>query len=173
MSTHDDIPEVPGLGSLPREAEPARDLWPGIEAQVTGQPGSQPGRRSLNLLRLAAALLLFASGVAVGRFSASTSGTAAPAEVPSHPLAAAEEVQRTGSEYVAAVAALRDEARAETRDQGREAALSTVFGAAHELARMAPEDPAARQILTTASRARLDRLERTGPVPAGIRRRQP
>jgi hypothetical protein len=111
--------------------------------------------------------------VAVGRFSASVPSVAAPAVAPGHPLAAAEEVQRTGSEYVAAVAALRGEARAETRNQGREAALSTVFGAAHELTRMAPEDLTARQILTTASRARLYGLERAGPVLSGSRRRQP
>jgi hypothetical protein len=163
MSTHDDTPRLPGLESLPREAEPARDLWPGIEARVTSRPASRPVRRHLNRLRLAAALLLFASGVAVGRFSVSKPSTAAPAVAPGHALAAAEEVQRTGSEYVAAVAALRGEVRAETRNQGREAALSTVFGAAHELARMAPEDLAARQILTTASRARRQGLERTVP----------
>lgn len=173
MSTHDEIPKLPGLDSLPRAAEPARDLWPGIEARMTGQPALHRFRRHFKLLRLAAALLLFASGVAVGRFSASIPSAAAPAVTPGHPLAAAEAVQRTGSEYVAAVAALRSEALAETRNQGREAALSTVFGAAHELARMAPEDLATRQILTTASRARLHGLKRTGPVLTGSRRRQP
>ena len=136
------------LGSLPREAAPAGDLWRGIEARLA--PGPAPVRRS-PLLRLAAALLLFLSGVAVGHLWGRASISAPP---PSHPLATAEEVQRTGTEYVAAVAALRGEPRSEVRTQGREAAFSTLYGAAHELSRLSPEDPAARQILTTASRAR-------------------
>jgi hypothetical protein len=136
------------LGSLPREAGPARDLWPEVEARIASGP---PARRSSPLLRLAAALLLFASGVAVGLLWG-RSATDAP--TPRHPMAAAEEVQRTGTEYVAALAALRGEPRSEVRTQGREAAFSTLYGAAHELSRMSPQDPAARQILTTASRAR-------------------
>ncbi|MFL6201516.1 MAG: hypothetical protein ACJ76J_20275 [Thermoanaerobaculia bacterium] len=137
------------LGSLPKEAGPGRDLWPEIAARIA--PGqAAPARRS-PLLRLAAALLLFLSGVAVGHFWGSSSAAGAP--VSRHPLAAAEEVQRTGTEYVAAVAALRGETRY-VRTQGREAAFSTLYGAAHELSRLSPRDPAARQILTTASRAR-------------------
>ena len=136
------------LGSLPREAGPARDLWPEIEAR-TGRPTI---RRRSPLLRLAAALLLFASGVAVGLFWGRSASV--PPPPPSHPLAAAEEVQRTGTEYVAALAALRGEPRSAVRTQGREAAFSTLYGAAHELSRLSPDDPAARQILTTASRAR-------------------
>lgn len=140
------------LGSLPREAEPARDLWPEIETRIA-RP-ADPVRRP-PLLRAAAALLLFLSGVAVGHVWGRSSATDAPAS--GHPLATAEEVQRTGTEYVAALAALRGEPRSEVRTQGREAAFSTLYGAAHELSRLSPGDPAARQILTTASRAR--RLE--------------
>ena len=136
------------LGSLPREAGPARDLWPEVEARIA--PGS-PARRS-PLLRIAAAVLLFVGGVAVGHVWGRSSSQSPPP--PSHPLAAAEEVQRTGTEYVAALAALRGEPRSAVRAQGREAAFSTLYGAAHELSRLSPRDPAARQILTTASRAR-------------------
>jgi hypothetical protein len=42
------------LAALPQEAEPARDLWPGIAARIRF------------LIQAAAALLLFTSGVAVG-----------------------------------------------------------------------------------------------------------
>jgi hypothetical protein len=70
------------------------------------------------------------------------------------PLAPAVEVQRAGTEYVAALAALRRETRAEVRGQGREAALATLFGAAHELTRLTPEDAATSQVLTSVSRAR-------------------
>lgn len=145
MSTHEE-----DIANLPKEAAPARDLWPGIEARTRRTVPARP--RPSSLLRWAAALLLFVSGVAVGHVWGRSSAASAPSS--SHPLAAAEEVQRTGTEYVAAVAALRGEARSEVRTQGREAAFSTLFGAAHELSRLSPEDPAARQILTTASRAR-------------------
>lgn len=155
MSSHDDIPEdlIARLGNLSREAEPARDLWPGIEARIAGPAAlSRPRRSMATLLRLAAAVLIFVSGVAVGR-TWDRSASAAPPPV-QDPLATAAEVQRAGTEYVAAVAALRGEPRAEIRDQGREAALSTLVGAAHEIARMSPGNESASQLLSTASRAR-------------------
>ena len=155
MSTRDDIPEIPDLDRLPREAAPARDLWPEIEARLT-QPGPARRRTSL-LLRIAAALLLFASGVAVGhgwgRSSAPAADTPAAIQADS-PLAPATEVQRAGTEYVAALAALRREPRAEVRGQGREAALAALVGAAHELTRLTPEDAAASEVLSTVSQAR-------------------
>ena len=138
------------LGSLPKEAAPARDLWPAIAARIAAGPAA-PVRRP-PLLRLAATVLLFVSGVAVGHVWGRSSAADAPAT--RHPLAAAEEVQRAGTEYVAALAALRGETRSEVRTQGREAAFSTLYGAAHELSRLSPGNPAARQILTSASRAR-------------------
>ena len=154
MSSHDDIPEdlIARLGDLSREAEPARDLWPGIEARIAGPAAVSRPRRTAILLRLAAAVLIFVSGVAVGRVW-DRSGSA-PAPPVQDPLAAAAEVQRAGTEYVAAVAALRGEPRAEIRDQGREAALSTLVGAAHEIARMSPGNESASRLLSTASRAR-------------------
>lgn len=157
MSPHDDFPGTEDLAArlanLSREAEPARDLWPGIEARIAGPAAAPRPRRGAALLRLAAAVLIFASGVAVGRVWDRPGSAAAPPGV-QDPLAAASEVQRAGTEYVAAVAALRVEPRAEVRDQGREAALSTLVGAAHELARMSPENESASQLLSTASRAR-------------------
>lgn len=153
MSTHhDDFPGIPGLDQLPREAAPARDLWPEIETRLTTQP--LPARhRSPLFLRLAAAILLFASGVAVGHVWAPPEAEPPVAQTRGA-LAPATEVQRAGTEYVAALAALRREPRAEIRGQGREAALSALVGAAHELARLAPEDAAASEVLSTVSQAR-------------------
>lgn len=154
MSTRDDIPEIPGLPEitrLPREAAPARDLWPEIEARL-GQ--SVPVRRRRpRFLRLAAAVLLFASGVTVGQV-----WSRPPAETPAvvkaqDPLAPATEVQRAGTEYVAALAALRREPRAEVRGQGREAAFAAMFGAAHELAGLTPEDDTESEVLSLVSEA--------------------
>lgn len=154
MSTRDDIPEIPGLpeiARLPREAAPARDLWPEIEARL-----NQPlpvRRRSPRFLRLAAAVLLFASGVAVGHvWGRSSAGPSATVQAQG-PLAPATEVQRAGTEYVAALAALQREPRAEVRGQGREAAFAAMFGAAHELTRLTPEDDTESEVLSLVSEA--------------------
>jgi hypothetical protein len=107
--------------------------------------------------RLAAALRLFARGVAVGhvwgRSSAPSVDTPAAVRAES-PLAPATEVQRAGTEYVAALAALQREPRAEIRGQGREAAFAAMFGAAHELARLTPEDDTESEILSAVSEVR-------------------
>jgi hypothetical protein len=158
MSTRDDIPDIPEIAQLPREALPARDLWPEIEARL-GQPVPVP-RRSSALLRLAAAVLLFASGVAVGHVWGRSSVETPVAVQSEGSLAPAAEVQRAGTEYVAALAALRSETRAEVRGQGREAALAALFGAAHELTRLTPEDDAASQVLSTLSQARREQGRR-------------
>lgn len=163
MSTRDDdFPEIPGIDQLPREAAPDRDLWPEIQARLTAQP-VPVRRRSPLLLRLAAALLLFAGGVAVGHVWGRSSVEPPAAVQADSPLAPATEVQRAGTEYVAALAALRREPRAEVRGQGREAALSALVGAAHELARLAPGDAAASEVLSTVSQARDRSVRRAVP----------
>jgi hypothetical protein len=158
MSTRDniaDIPAIPGMDRLPHEAAPARDLWPEIEARLSrpiGRPVPVRGRTSL-LLRLAAALLLFASGVAVGRSSVTAPPVSSASRI-ENPIAPAAEVQRAGTEYVAALAALRNDPRAEVRGQGREAAFAAMFGAAHELVRLTPEDDTESEVLSAVSRVR-------------------
>lgn len=158
MSTHhDEFPEIPGLDQLPREAAPARDLWPEIETRLRDEPVPVQ-RRSPRFLRLAAAVVLFASGVAVGLvWSRSTAAVMPAADTTAAvhargPLAPATEVQRAGTEYVAALAALQRERRAEIRGQGREAAFAAMFGAAHELARLTPEDDTESEVLSAVSR---------------------
>jgi hypothetical protein len=148
----------------PREAQPGRDLWPAIartidaEAPVRVRP---PARRRFPAvpLRIAAALVLFASGVLVGQ----RWGDPAPAPEPApetpvvrahDPLAAAAEVQRAGTAYVSALSRLDASAGAVERDQGVDAALSALQGAAYELVRLRPDDPQAGRILYTVSEAR-------------------
>lgn len=131
---------VARLGGLPEEATPERDLWPQIASRLA-EP-ARP-RRARLVLQMAAALALFAGGILVGR---ATKEPAAP-----EALRPAEEVQRTGSEYVAALATLGTARDPAERRQGREAALSALYGAAHELTRL---DPEASGILTTVSTAR-------------------
>lgn len=164
------------LGVLPREAQPARDLWPVVAARMAAGGslpalyGPRPRRRSLGrvLTQLAAALVIFAGGVLAGR-EWDARPAAQPASTPGHadPLAAAAEVQRAGSEYVAALASLR---RLEgpgdslAKEQGCEAALSTLYGAAHELTKLSPDDQGARRILQTVSVTR-SAAQPAGPAP--------
>ena len=69
--------KVTSLRELPQSIEPAHDLWPGIESQLTGTPaagsaadGTMPGhRRAARLRWLAAAAMVacIATGVWIGR----------------------------------------------------------------------------------------------------------
>jgi len=117
------------------------------------------------LIQTAAALLLFASGVLVGQRWADARGAETPVRASHDPLRAAVEVQRTGTEYVAALRVLAERGDGqEERKQGREAALSTLYGAAHELVRLAPGDAGATSILQSVSTTRS-----AGRGPATVR----
>jgi hypothetical protein len=122
----DDLQEA--LRSAPREATPRHDLWPGVASRI--RP-SASGR----WLRAAAAVVLFGSGVftgtVVGR-STPQVGTSSPDTTTLHRLA---ELQHAGSEYVAAVARLRDLGVHDEalRAQGYEAALGVVSLTAREV----------------------------------------
>src|SRR5215467_5935115 len=69
--------KVTSLRDLPQSIEPAHDLWPGIESQLTGIPaagsaadGTVPGqRRAVRMRWLAAAAMVacIATGVWIGR----------------------------------------------------------------------------------------------------------
>ena len=155
------------LARAPREAEPARDLWPevaraiAVEPAVAGESATADGARLRRrvprlTLQIAAALALFAGGILVGREWSEPSRVEAPAPVPEGPLAAAAEVQRAGSAYVSALSRLDERAGALERDQGVDVALSTLQGAAYELVRLRPDDPQAGRILYTVSEARGD-----------------
>lgn len=139
------------LRELPGEAEPARDLWPDIAARIADRQAPRRSAQGRILLQVAAALAIFAAGVLVGR---GTAERRVEAPVSRNPFQTAAEVQRTGSEYVAAVASLEKLDPGTARRQGREAAISTLYGAAHELARIAPDDSGASRILDAVSQTR-------------------
>ena len=155
------------LARAPREAEPARDLWPDVaraiaaEPAASGEPTTSNGARERRLmprlpLQIAAAFALFVGGILVGQRWGEPSRAETPAPVPEGPLAAAAEVQRAGSAYVSALSRLDESAGAIEREQGVDAALSTLQGAAWELVRLRPDDPQAGRILYTVSEARAD-----------------
>ena len=149
------------LAALPREAEPLHDLWPGIATRLASEaPAAVPAKpRRRLLIQVAAALLLFTGGVLVGRQWPER------AQPPARPardlLAPAVEVQRTGTEYVAALRTLAErQGNPAAQAQGREAALSALYGAAHELVRLSPNDARVHQILRTVSTTRSVRTVR-------------
>jgi hypothetical protein len=83
--------------------------------------------------------VIFAAGGLGGFLMADRGPGAEPAAAIDEALALAAEVQRTGTEYVAALAAFAavvDSLSADARTQGRDAAIATLFGAASELVAM-------------------------------------
>jgi hypothetical protein len=152
------------LARAPREAAPARDLWPSLARAIGTERAFERtharerrdgGRRAFRVpLQVAAALALFAGGVVVGQRSGEPQPAAPPPPVTAGPLDAAAEVQRAGTEYVTALSRLDATAGALERDQGVDAALSALQGAAYELVRLRPHDPQTGRILYTVSEAR-------------------
>lgn len=152
------------LDALPREADPPRDLWPdvrnGIAVEIQDADTARIGRLTPSrgwarpALRAAAVVALFLLGAVVGRWSG-TGETGTERVVSDDPLVAAAEVQRSGTEYVAAVARFRATARdapSATVDQAWDVALAAVHGAAWELERLRPDDATARGIVALADR---------------------
>jgi hypothetical protein len=119
---------------------------------------------------LAAALALFASGVAVGQWLGSRAATesfAAGREQTA--LETAASVQRAGSAYVMALSALAqlaDSGENGAVRQGREAAATALYAAAREFAQFEQDDPVV--MLVREALARALALER-GTPPTEVR----
>ena len=125
---------VDRLRDLPTEADPATDLWPGVETRVAGR--RRPTGLWSHFALLAAASVIFVAGLGSGLAIAATR---APTTEPTlrDAMQLASEVQRTGTQYVAALAAFAvivDSLSVEVRDQGRQAAFATLLGATQEWA---------------------------------------
>lgn len=147
--------------ALPREAEPPTSLEGRTVAllQARGvlavplRPLAAPTHRwhpAWLVGALAASLALFASGIAVGQFLGARSATIAAAVGLGSSLAErTQQVQRTGSEYVAALSALLQETDTSdaSRQRATEAALGALGAAAQEVSRLAPSDPLASAVL--------------------------
>jgi len=147
--------------ALPREAEPPTSLEGRTVAllQARGvlavplRPLAAPTHRwhpAWLVGALAASLALFASGIAVGQFLGARSATIAAAVGLGSSLAErTQQVQRTGSEYVAALSALLQETDTSdaSRQRATEAALGALGAAAQEVSRLAPTDPLAAAVL--------------------------
>ncbi|UCF18218.1 MAG: hypothetical protein JSU87_09650 [Gemmatimonadota bacterium] len=99
----------------------------------------------------AASLALFASGLAVGQWmGARQTVDALAALYPEGPNRAAARVQSTGSAHVAALNALVEalgSAAPQDAARAREVAIATLWAAAAEVIRLAPDDELAAQVL--------------------------
>lgn len=163
--------------ALPREAEPSKGLEDrtvallqarGVLAVPLRPVGAAPRRWQPAWLvgALAASLALFASGFAAGQYLGARSATIAAAVGLGGSIAErTQHVQRTGSEYVAALAALaqeRDTSDLPARRQATQTALNALGAAAQEVARLAPDDPLAAAVL----RGLTERRQATQPPAA-------
>ncbi len=131
--------------ALPRSAEVVPEQWERISSAIRPLE-----RRPRWWVQIAAAAILFAGGLA-GGFAAGSRRAPPPRTVVDRSIdeamTLAAEVQRTGSEYVAALAAFTavvDSLSADVRTQGRDAALATLVGAASELVVLADAGPGSR-----------------------------
>jgi len=161
---HDELTaaERRAFEALPREVSPPAELEDRIVALLQSRGDLAVPLRPVGGTRrrwqpawlvgaIAASLALFASGFAAGQYLGARTATIAAAIGMGSSLAErTQHVERTGSEYVAALAALlqeRDTSDAPARGRATQAALDALGAAAQEVARLAPDDPLAAAVL--------------------------
>jgi hypothetical protein len=177
-NAHDELTpdERRAFDALPRERVPGR-LLEERTVRALRERGIIRTRRVRHLLvpsswwitGIAAALALFASGLATGQWLGTRGAADAFAQVRRDDgLAPAASVQRTGTAHVAALASLveaADSADAGAVAQAREVALAALWAAASEVVRLAPDDPVAGEILRGFERARQEGADTTSGPP--------
>jgi hypothetical protein len=144
--------ERAALDSLPRDRSPGRLLEERVvrALRARGVLRRRSPAPAWVAAGLAASVALFAGGFAAGQWTSSRGMARSfrDAQVQSAREAAAV-VQRTGSAYINALAALAlyaDSGGNGAVRQGREAALAALSAAAAELADLDPSDPVARSV---------------------------
>jgi len=156
--------------ALPREVMPSRLLEERIVSELheRGLLGVREGRRHVGrpawgpfplAAAAAAAVALFASGLAVGQWLGArhTAETMLALQRQDSANATAA-IQRTGSAYLSALGAL---AQASTSSnpaevaRAREAAQNVLHQAANEMVRLAPDDPVSAHILQGLDKAKV------------------
>jgi hypothetical protein len=158
------------FAALPRERDPGRLLEERTvkalrQERLIGRPLRPRWYRRAPLVAagLAASVALFASGAVVGQWLGSRTVAVSMAEANHQTvMQAAAAVQRAGSAYVMALAALTqmaDTTENAALSQGREAAVNSLYAAVRELVLLAPDDPMAVTL-----RQELERLQ-TGGEP--------
>lgn len=168
--------ERAAFAALPRERDPGPALEERIVRALSKRgllaPGNGPRwiRRPLLAIGVAASVAVFALGVAVGQWLGTRTVTESMDVAQERTaMQAAAAVQRAGSAYVTALAALTaftelgDSADASSLAQGREAALAALTAAVRELVVLAPDDPLALSIQEL-----IERRWVSGPETDGI-----
>ncbi len=155
------------LDALPREADPGQLLEERTvkalreQGLLAGRAGPGAGRDASSLppagrpwwqlvAGIAAAIALFAGGVSVGQVvGARQTADAFQTVFEDGDALLAAQVQRAGSDYVAALAALAEADGSAAADTGQalEVALTALWAAANEIVRLAPNDPLTARIL--------------------------
>ena len=157
--------EKQALDALPREREPGRMLEErtvralreegllATEAAHAGRTRAVDARRRpwwRSAAAIAAGLALFAGGLSVGQMlGARQTADAFQSVFEDGDVLLAAQVQRAGSDYVAALAALpaADGGAIADTSQALEVALTALWAAANEIVRLAPDDPVTARIL--------------------------
>ncbi len=160
--------ERQAIESLPREREPGRMLEERTvkalrEEGLIGSPGLSGGRMDRrpatgvggrpwwkSAAAIAAGIALFAGGLSVGQMlGARQTAEAFQTVFEEGDVLLASQVQRAGSDYVAALAALAESEGGAAADTGQalEVALTALWAAANEIVRLAPDDPLTARIL--------------------------
>jgi hypothetical protein len=157
--------EREALESLPREREPEAALEERVVRALRAQGLLRrpavlriaPVPRSWIAAAAAASVVLFAGGFALGSWLEARHTTKVVLDMHQRDAAqAAALVQRTGSAYVSALAALAsyaERARPQEMAPAREAAVSAMHAAANQMVRLVPEEPIAVNILQGMARA--------------------
>lgn len=165
------------FASLPRERIPPAALEERVvgSLRAEGLLGAPRRRRGPGgpwiAAALAAGIALFASGVAVGQWSAGRGmvhAVSSALERADDPAQAATQVQEAGSEYVRAVARLAELAGPGSDGElasGAEAARVALHAAALELGRLSPDDPTLRLVLAVLEERAAGASDTTGAAP--------
>lgn len=163
--------ERESLARLPRTMEPPRSLEERTVRALRAEGAITPARWSRRpvprLLGAAAAgVLLFLGGLATGQWLATRqTADALVALHEDNALQAATQVQRTGSAYAEAIAALATipaDADSQYVTQGKEVALSALIAAANQIVKLNPDDRTAVRILQALDREPADSTTQSG-----------
>jgi hypothetical protein len=150
----DDWELTPLVDALPREGEPG-DLLEERTVRALRAAGLIGRRRAISRPWIAgaaaAAIALFASGVAIGQWIGSRNvADMLSAQRNADLQQTAAVVERTGSAYVQALSTLAESQQSRTSTDAlyaRETALATLHQAANQMVRLAPNDPVTASIL--------------------------
>lgn len=165
MKDHDDLTpaEQQAFAGLERQNQPSRLMEERTVRALQAQ-GLLRGKRRLPIPWLVAAAaagaVLYLGGIATGQWVANRQTTQIVSDLErGHAREAAALVQRTGSAYaqaIAALASLRSPSDTHAVSQGREVALTALYSAANELVRLSPDDPVVVRILQVMEQDKVD-----------------